>query len=131
MDRFLQIHDGPIIITEMNDEDRLLETIGRVHQKGIVPQRYFLPTHESDPEPRNVSWKQFYQFLSLFSAPEIFLAGGFLDKDPSPLERGCLGYTRYLLRRNGFRTRELEDLAYGLTDTNYYQALLELVCREG
>jgi len=117
-DHFLRNYQGPVFILEedvsvgLERIPKIDQTLERIHRFGTVPERYFVMTEASDPEPQEVDWIALFDLLNHFKPSEIKLMGGLNRTHRSANERGCLGYLRYKLRREGFNVTELPDLIF-------------------
>ena len=108
-DQFLALHRGPVLI--LAEEDSLEESVMAVYGCGHVPQRYFMMTEIQNPDPSEMSWSDLYHLVKQFQGP-VDLIGGFLNTARSSVERGCLGYFGYHLRRNGIKANYIPDLTF-------------------
>jgi hypothetical protein len=115
---FLRTYQGPVLILEEDIQvgnariPRMDMTLERIHRFGTVPERYFVLTQAYDPTPRDLDWEGLFVLLDDLNVNNLMLMGGLNKKHKSANERGCLGYLRYRLRREGFDVTELPDLIF-------------------
>ena len=109
---FLDTYRGPILVLS---EEELVRAAVNVYGVNPPGSRYIVSTELSCPDPVDMGWKELTDFIGQFG-PHANLAGGFLDKDRFPVNRGCLGYFAHRLRRNGVTAYYLPELCFSRND---------------
>ena len=107
---------GPSHQLFLSENDRLDQDVMAVYEMGHVANRYFVMTELQDPAIVGMSNKELMGIVNPSNNP-IKLIGGFLDKDRSALNRGCLGYFAYCLRRNGVQAEYIPELCFSRSNT--------------
>lgn len=97
-------------VIALYDEPNFLWGVERHLDLGRTNNTYLIKTRENNPEPLNLDWQGFTNFLRQFNGRPIFLGGGY-NGEIYPYY-GCLSGAREKLSQNGVLVQTIPELVF-------------------